>query len=329
MNLLIMSLIISLISFILIYAVTPSLIKKFGEIGLIVPDVHKSDADLIPTFGGIIILSGYALAVILFILQPFQIITLDISFKISAALLTIILIGLLGGLDDLKPIRQRYKFLLPACFSFLIILACRNQSTSVAFPLIGSLEFGILYLICFIPLAITTASNFTNMLAGFNGIEAGSGFVACAAISIIGFILGKFEVVILTLPLAAALLAFLRYNWYPSKIFPGDSGTMMIGAVIASAAIIGKIEVPCMIVLIPHAMDFTLKLLNRRPFSQRQIYGNTAIHQNGILYPPPYPALLHMPLRLTQLTEKQLVKNVICLEVAFAVIAIIIAILIY
>ncbi|MCS4540964.1 MAG: hypothetical protein HY929_01375 [Euryarchaeota archaeon] len=312
------------IAFFFTYITTPVLIDKFRKLGLLCRDIHKFNPTWVPTSGGLIILFGYALAVsTTLLIFP----TIFPTEKLSFAILTAVLIGLLGGIDDLRPIRQRYKFLLPAIFSYPLIIASHGQSTSITIPLIGSLEFGQLYWFVLIPLAITTASNLTNMLAGFNGLEAGVGFIACSAISVAAVILNKLEVVIIILPLAAALIAFLYYNWYPAKIFPGNSGTLLIGATIASAAIIGKIEFICVILMIPYAIDFTLKMMVRRPFAGRYIYGDTKVREDGILTPPQYPALAHAFLISGSLNEKQLVQRILTLEVVYAMIAILFAIL--
>ena len=56
-----------------------------------------------------------------------------------------------------------------------------------------------------------------------------------------------------------ALLATSYYNWYPAKILVGDVGTLTIGAIIASAVIIGNYEAAGVILMIPYMVDFLIK----------------------------------------------------------------------
>jgi UDP-N-acetylmuramyl pentapeptide phosphotransferase/UDP-N-acetylglucosamine-1-phosphate transferase len=92
--------------------------------------------------------------------------------------------------------------------------------------------------------------------------------------------------------------------------------------VIATAAIVGKLELVCMILLIPHAIDFTFKLISRRPFSQRYIYGDTRARKDGVLIPPPYQSLPHLFMLVEPLTEERLVKVFLLLEAMFALVAV-------
>jgi UDP-N-acetylglucosamine--dolichyl-phosphate N-acetylglucosaminephosphotransferase len=57
-----------------------------------------------------------------------------------------------------------------------------------------------------------------------------------------------------------SLLAFLRYNWFPAKIFPGDSLTYSVGALIACVAILANAEKIAVILFIPYFLDFLLPL---------------------------------------------------------------------
>lgn len=315
----------SAIAFLFVYTVTPFFIKKFKKFGLISVDLHKSETVWIPTLGGLIIMPAYILAISSTVLVFHKAFPLLID-EIAATLLVILLIGLIGGIDDLRPIRQRYKFLLPAIVSYPLVVACQGQSTAVNFPFIGPLEFGQAYWFILVPLALTTASNFTNMLAGYNGLEAGMGFIVCSTISIMAIMAGKPGVAMMSLTLAFALLAFLRYNWYPAKIFLGDSGTLLIGATIASVAIIGKMEFALMVLTVPYAIEFTLKLVAPVPFAQRYMYGDAKLQNNGTLKPPPhYRSLIHAFLLVEPLSEKQLVKRILSLEVIYALIAVLFA----
>ena len=76
---------------------------------------------------------------------------------------------------------------------------------------------------------------------------------------------------------------------------------------------------------IPAAMDFALKMMYRRPFKQRHLLGITRVRDDGTLDPAPYPAVVHAFMRVSSITERDLVVSVIAMQALFAVAAIAIA----
>jgi len=123
-----------------------------------------------------------------------------------------------------------------------------------------------------VPLGITGAANAANMLAGFNGLEVGMGIVIVVSLSIIAYLIGEMTALIILLAALGALLATIYYNWYPAKIFIGDVGTLSIGAIIATAVIIGSFEFAGIIIVIPYFVDFLIKAKNH--FPARNWWGN-------------------------------------------------------
>ena len=100
-----------------------------------------------------------------------------------------------------------------------------------------------------------------------------------------------------------AFVAFLRYNWYPARVFPGDTGTLISGATIACTSILGRFEIAAILMLVPAAVDFTLKMVAGYPFAQRKVYGDTLVLGDGTLVPPRYPALCHAFMKVSRLKE--------------------------
>jgi len=76
-----------------------------------------------------------------------------------------------------------------------------------------------------------------------------------------------------------SMFAALIFNWYPAKIFVVDVGILSLGAFIASAVILGNFETAGVIIIIPYAIDFILKAINKFPKS----FGK---YNNGKLYCP-------------------------------------------
>ncbi|MBN2015012.1 MAG: hypothetical protein JW778_07520 [Candidatus Altiarchaeota archaeon] len=312
---------VPLVSFILTFLSTPWIIPKLGRAGLTGRDMNKRDRPEIPEMGGFGIVFGLssgillAVAFVTFFDSIFS--GLELRF-IFAALSTILLMSLIGIFDDLFAMHQAVKATLPL-FAALPLVAVEAGSSTMTIPFIGGVDFGIFYILLLVPMGVAGASNVTNMLAGFNGLEAGMGFVACASLSFIAFSLGEFEALIILLAMCGSLLAFLFYNRYPARVFIGDMGTLSIGAVIASAVIIGDFESLGIILIIPYAFDFFIKVRNR--FPSKNWWG---VLERGKLTCSGRPiSLCQWIMKLTGgISEEGLVLLLVFVEAVFGVIAI-------
>ncbi len=290
--------------------------RKFRNHGLTGIDIHKVDRPVCAEMGGVSVMFGFMGGIaMLLLLSP------SIAPFAIAGIITIFLVFGIGLLDDITGMKQRYKPFLIAAAAIPLILTY-DGAGSLWLPLIGNVPFGVIYPLFLIPLAVTTSANFANMLAGFNGLEAGIGVIGLGTLGFLSFVTGYWDVGLIALILAAAFVAFLKYNWYPAKIFPGDSGTLVYGASIAVIGIMAHLEFAAIIVSLPAAFDFTLKMLHRRPFDQRRDYGDTVVTAEGTLKPAPYPALSHVFLSVSNLSERGLVTVILAMEILYAGLAV-------
>ncbi|MFH0863176.1 MAG: hypothetical protein V1875_09150 [Candidatus Altiarchaeota archaeon] len=238
----------------------PWFIGRLKAAGITGRDMNKPGNVVLPEMGGFAIVGGFIVGVLFAIsLTTFHRITVPLNLTVVlAGLSTVLLTALIGVIDDLLRIDQRVKAVLPV-FAALPLVAVRSGVTSVYLPYVGVVDLWLLYPLLLVPLAITGASNATNMLAGFNGLEAGLGVVMCSTIGFVAYRLGNAEAMVLSLAMLGALLAFLWYNWYPSKILIGDVGTLSIGAVVATSVIVGNIEKLGVILIAPFFVELYLK----------------------------------------------------------------------
>ena len=142
------------------------------------------------------------------------------------------------------------------------------------------------------------------MLAGLNGIESGLGIIALTSLTISCIISGKYDVTIISMSMLGALIAFLYFNKYPAKIFPGDTGTLIIGATI----------------------DAALKFYSAGVM-ERQQFKPTQVDENGNLVRPEvgFKSLIRLVLR-KPIPEKQAVKIIWAIGIVCGLIGIIVAI---
>ena len=113
------------------------------------------------------------------------------------------------------------------------------------------------------------------------------------------------------LALGAGLLAFLRWNWFPARIFIGGSGTFLIGAVLASSIISGSIKIVGVIALLPYIANFLLRASDRF----RWTVGETL--QNGLVNSGKRNALWALFMHNSPTTEKKVVLRCLAIQVLF------------
>ncbi len=310
--------VVGFFAFIVAYFSFPFFIHRMHLQKIAWKDFNKPDGSPhVAGMGGVIVLLSFVFSIMVALalhsyLHLFPSIDL---LSVLAALLTIILVGLIGIVDDVigwtKGIRQYQHALFPIFAAFpLMVLPQTIGNTGVDVPFLGFMNFGIIYALVLVPIAVTGASNAANMLAGLNGLEGGLGLLNALTVLVVALVLGKIEVAILMVGLIGAILAFLYYNWSPAKIFPGDSFTLMMGAAIASACVIGNME---KIGIGIFALYFVELLLKGRTQMQAQSFGN--IQPDGTLKAPEkIGSLTHIVMRMGKFTEKQVVLIILGMQ---------------
>jgi len=253
-----------LASFLITYLLTPIWIKAAPHAGLVGKDMNKHAKPEVAEIGGIPLVAGFVGGVLVYIAISTFIIKQD-AFLIFllATLLTVLSMAIIGIVDDILRWKiglkqwQKPLLTLPAALPVMVVNA---GNSTMSIPFFGNVDFGILFPLLIIPLGIVGAANGFNMLAGYNGLEAGLGVVILSTLGFVSFKTGNTWVTMLAFSMVFALLAFLKYNWHPAKIFPGDTMTYSVGALIACVAIFGNMEKIAVILFIPYFMDFILPL---------------------------------------------------------------------
>jgi UDP-N-acetylglucosamine--dolichyl-phosphate N-acetylglucosaminephosphotransferase len=261
-------LIVFLLSAVFTWASTNLLIGRLRHRGIVGVDGHKPDKPKIPEMGGLSVLLGYTLAIVCGIVVIHYLNPGLSKFQIIAPLLVFLIAGLVGFIDDLKKLHHHVKplLLLAAALPLVLLRAgaadIRVPFFTFSFSNVFGLDMSLLYWLVVVPVAITGAANVSNMLAGFNGLSSGLGVISSAALAVIGVIYGRPEVVLIFSGMAGAQLAFLWFNRYPARIFPGDTGTLSFGAFFAAGIIVGNVEFLGFLVFLPQILNASMSLLS-------------------------------------------------------------------
>ena len=202
------------------------LIKKYRLYD--VPNQRKEHTSPIPTMGGIAILAGMVTA--LFLWFPFTNQAAQICFFFS---ITVLLA--LGIMDDLKDLSAKYKFIIQAGLAALIVLSGIRINSFDGFLGIGELPISAQYTITL--LAIVGITNAFNLIDGIDGLAGGLGFMSLVTIGMFLTMSGDVNTALIAFALAGGILAFLYFNFNPAKIFMGDTGSLLLGFVVAVLSI--------------------------------------------------------------------------------------------
>ncbi|HEX2022997.1 MAG TPA: hypothetical protein VHH36_09790 [Candidatus Thermoplasmatota archaeon] len=294
----------------------PRIIRKLRGAGIVGRDVNKPDRPEVAEMGGLGVFLGFNVGVFAFLVLAGP--AAPEPALVLVALITAAGATMTGILDDLVVLRQRFKAFIPVVFA--APLAVYVDDYSVWLPFAGSVDFGLLYPLVLVPLGVTCASNGFNMLEGYNGLGAGIGVVLAVGLAVVCWIAGAPTGLVLLLPLLGGLLAFLRFNWHPAKVFPGDTMTLLVGAVLAAAAILSKVEFWGLLLFLPHVVEFAIKM--RNGFPSKGWWGE---FRGGKLHCPP-----NGPVGLGQwtmrvaggITERRLVATMLAAEAAVAAIVV-------
>ena len=211
----------------------PKFIKSLNLKGQVVKDYHKPGKPDIPRPAGPVLLLGIASAeLILYILT--------LNDAVFAILLTTVIGFIVGMVDDRKIMPGWFKPLaLVAAAIPIIILGAHGNYLNLVF---GSAFIPILY-IPLILVLIPVVGNTINSIDVLNGVASSSVIIALIPILTSVLLFGNVYVFLAGLPLLAGTLAFYNYHRYPSRIFPGDSGTLLMGTMLGAIAIAGKSEI--------------------------------------------------------------------------------------
>ena len=327
-------LIVSMIaSFLTTFFLTPYFIRFLHDAGIVGLDLQKRDKPQLATSGGICVAFGVLAGLLTYIgFQTFIFGAIEWLIPLLAVTSSVLIVMFVGLLDDLNVKLTRVKtkeghdvrvgfpqwikplLTLPAAIPLMAISA---GVTWMVIPFVGQVDFGIFYPLLIIPLGIVGASNMVNLLAGFNGLEAGMGIVYLLGLGTSALLNDRTAGAVTFLVTVTALIGFLWYNWYPARILPGDSLTYLLGSIVASGVIVGNMEKNGIIVMLPFVIEFFLKL--RVKFNASCL---GKLREDRRL-DPPYGRKIyswtHAVMNIKPLTEKQITLILILVQALFVV----------
>ena len=232
-----------LLSFIASLTITPLVRKLAFKIGATdKPNHRKVHQKIMPRLGGLAIFISFLIGMAILRPQDDQIGT----FSVILGACIIVFIGIL---DDMYELSAKVKLIWQIMAALVVVLG-GVQVDYINLPFGGGLELGVLS----IPLTIlwiVGITNAINLIDGLDGLAAGVSAIALITISAMALLKGDLFVLSISLILIGSTLGFLKYNFYPAKIFMGDTGALFLGFMIAVLSLLGFKNVTMLSLVVP------------------------------------------------------------------------------
>ena len=223
----------AIIAFVIVVLLTPAVGGMARMLGAVDrPDARRVNRRPIPRLGGLAIFLGILVPALAF---------LDLSGESRGVLLGAAVATVVGAVDDFRGLSPSVKLFgqfvaasIPCMFGVWI--------DHVTFPLLGVLDIPAWIGVPLSMLFIVAVMNMVNFLDGLDGLAAGVCGISGVTYAILALSLGKVSPALLAAIVCGAALGFLRHNFYPARIFMGDSGALLLGFTLGALAIQGLLK---------------------------------------------------------------------------------------
>ena len=257
--------IMTMIPFIFVTAIIPFIKKIAFHIGALdIPDERKVHKKPMPRLGGLGIYAGFLLGFMLFG---------EHTYMMNSILIGSFVLIVTGIIDDIKPLKAYHKLIGQIFACLIVVLYGDVLLKDVSFFGIY-LDFGILSY----PLTILFmlgCINCMNIIDGLDGLAGGISSIFFLTIGIISFCQSKVGLdytlaLTITFIMLGSTGGFLVHNFYPAKIFMGDTGSMFLGYIMSIITILGfksvmmsSMIIPLFILVVP-ILDTLFAIIRRK-----------------------------------------------------------------
>ena len=244
----------SVLALVIVVALTPAV----GGMARLLGVVDRSEDGRRPNPRGVPRLGG--LAMFLAMLVP-SLAFLPLGGAMRGILLGAAVATTVGAIDDFRGLRwweklggQAIAASIPVGFGIWV--------HSFTFPLAGAHALPAWVGAPLTVLGIVAVMNMVNFLDGMDGLAAGVCAIAAASFCVIDLSLGRPDAAILTAIVFGACLGFLRHNFYPARIFMGDSGALLLGFTLASVSVEGLLKTATLVTLVLPLLVLAVPLID-------------------------------------------------------------------
>jgi UDP-GlcNAc:undecaprenyl-phosphate/decaprenyl-phosphate GlcNAc-1-phosphate transferase len=264
----------ALAAFVIVVILTPAVGDVARRLGVVdAPGGRRVNVRPVPRLGGVALFLGLLVPSLAF---------LHVGRENRGILLGAAVAVTVGVIDDFRGLRwfeklggQLLAAAVPTVFGVWV-----NRFT---FPLLGIHALPGWAGVPLTVLWIVAIMNMVNFLDGLDGLAAGIAAIAGLTFSVIALSLGKPDAAILSAIVFGACAGFLRHNFYPARIFMGDSGALLLGYVLAAVSVNGLLKTaatvalffPLLVLAVP-IVDTSFVIARRIKHGERVFVGDQA-----------------------------------------------------
>ena len=179
-----------------------------------------------PFFGGIAIFTGVICSLLFWA---------EIE-DIQYILVSILIVFIVGLIDDLRQITA-FKKLIGQIMATLILIFFGDLQIDSMHGVLGVYDLPIWISTLFTIFVVIVITNGFNLIDGVDGLAGGVGVIATSCFGFVAVIMGQNDMALIAFTLSGALIGFLKYNYYPARIFMGDTGSLVVGMILSVLAI--------------------------------------------------------------------------------------------
>ena len=257
------------IAFVIVMLLTPAVGGMARLLGAVDrPDARRLNRRPIPRLGGLAIFLGILVPALAF---------LDLSGESRGVLLGAAVATVVGAVDDFRGLSPPAKLAgqlvaasIPCAFGVWI--------DHFTFPFLGVVDLPAWIGVPLSMLFIVAVMNMVNFLDGLDGLAAGVCGIAGVTYAILALSLGKPDPAILSAIVAGACLGFLRHNFFPARIFMGDSGALCLGFILAAVSIQGLFKTASTVVLLLPLLVLAVPIIDTSFVVARRLKYNRPIY---------------------------------------------------
>ncbi len=229
-----------LIAFGIVVLLTPAVGGMARLLGVVdAPDARRVNPRPIPRLGGLAIFLGIIVPALAF---------LELSGEMRGILLGAAVACVVGAIDDFRGLPPLPK-LAGQVLAAVIPVSFGVWVDHFTFPFVGIVDLPTWLGVTLTIVWIVAVMNMVNFLDGMDGLAAGVCAISGLTFAIIALSLGKTDAAILSAIVAGACVGFLRHNFFPARVFMGDSGALVLGFTLASVAVAGLLKTASTVVL--------------------------------------------------------------------------------
>jgi UDP-GlcNAc:undecaprenyl-phosphate/decaprenyl-phosphate GlcNAc-1-phosphate transferase len=257
------------ISLAIVVLLTPAVGGMARMLGVVdEPGERRVHRRAVPRLGGLAIFLGIFVPCLAF---------LDLSGESRGLLLGASVATVVGAVDDIRGLGPVSKLAgqfgaaaIPAAFGVWI--------GHFTLPFVGAVDLPAWIGVPVSVLWIVAVMNMINFLDGLDGLAAGVCAIAGLTFAILSLSLGAADPAIASAAVAGASLGFLRHNFFPARIFMGDSGALCLGFVLATVSIQGLVKTASTVVLLLPLLVLAVPIIDTSFVVARRLKHNRPIY---------------------------------------------------